>query len=590
MATMMISSSDLTTSDTGSLRPRKYSEGCREIAAVDSHIPSNYDLMYSDSGNNSVTSLEDIDELGEGHSSSDPAKEDCSVASESSCLDASVCDADSPSRRRSSAFLKSLPVAEAMPESLLPLNEDSVEAVMPVATALRLDASDSLDEERASLICVKVFKKDEHAKLGIRLQVSSDGMLRVGQLTGMLGDECPLQPGDELLRINTQNVMAWTITKALKYMRECTGWVTIVVRTPQAVRDADRDFTLCQASVCKRCESDKLGIGFVRAHNEDGGRTLQVRHLNVAGILGGQATIRVGDAIESVNQIPASALDATTAVNVLRASTDWAHVVVRTNNQAAFEVASQRPALSADHEFDLDVHSSHLYDAAKTSQTNFHVAKELVPALDMDGRDNYAEAALVSVTIPRAADMEPLGITLVKVDNVMYIQKLSGYLANSVLMEGMSLVSINERLCCRMSTREAHAVLKDLASLPPRRAVMCLHGIIRLVARNAQGNPQYIQSMVYKRKQATTICDANNIVGVSFKGSTGRQLRICELRRDGLFVHSCLKIGDNVVSVNGTPCEWSRPREAVELVRSSMESVTILAKVKSNTAVVTARV
>lgn len=614
-------------------RPRKYSEGYREIAAVDSNIPN---LPSVEEGANDPAEEGPVPAASAATGPHGAYKCPTTNVVVSALSGAVATSGFIPTIYQSESFLKSLPMAVAQPEVWTAINDDMAPSstspvlrmtadanlhMLPVASqVVPLAPLPSKQRPRPSIICVKIYKPDKDTKLGMRVQLSADGHLQVGKLAGRLGEQSSLRTGDQILRLNNQNAVAWTTTKALNCLRECWGWVTIVVRTDSSehhlhnpAHDSSDDSyssnhgpALCQASVCKRDPSDKLGISFqkVKVEGNNGLPLLRIKQLNVAGILGGQSTIRVGDIVDSINNIPCTKLDNATAINLLRSSPDWVHITVKTGSHVPVELATQTPAIEADHHVHVDVEAYVGVDAHHDpdhAQEHSDLlpsisATELVNVFDDQDRDSYLEPALVSVSIPKTKKMEKLDITLVRIDNVLYIQKLSGFLSDSILREGMSIVALNDRLACRMTAKEATGFLRDAvasASLPTSRRLSSTHhssSTIRILARNPHGNPRYVQAMVYKKQSSSRADCPRNVVGVSFKGSTGRPLRVCEIRQDGLFVDSCLSIGDSVLSVNGVECQYARPKEAVDLVRSSVDSVTILAKTKSNSAIVVARI
>ena len=126
------------------------------------------------------------------------------------------------------------------------------------------------------MIGVKVFKKLKDTKLDNRFQTSTNGMLQIGKLTGMLAS-LPLRMGDQLVRMDGQNVAGWVPTRAVNYLRDCKGWISII-----AARTLSGDGTLAQATVLKLRPQDKLGVSFV---SDDETGKLCIQNLNVAGLL-----------------------------------------------------------------------------------------------------------------------------------------------------------------------------------------------------------------------------------------------------------------------------------------------------------------
>lgn len=456
------------------------------------------------------------------------------------------------SERDDDSWLSLLPVATATPESA------TVTRILPIAsTVVRIRSSQVLTDRSACLISVKVYKPDAEAKLGIRLSLNNEGHLRLARVDGLM-KESPLRAGDELLRINGQDVSAWTTTKALHYLRESCGWLNLTVRNPNSSGSS-----LALASIRKSVITDKLGISFCKVANK-----LTVHSLNVAGLLGGRTTIRMGDIVESINSISCAHLDSATTVNIIRSLPDWVNILVRKpalrecDGNTVIVAPVKRGALSLTFN---DDECSEEYSAAVAEAT------EVVHPLALEEEeDDFVEPALISVTLTKVAKSEKLGLSLVRVDDVIYIKKVSGStLLGQYINKGMMLLAINHKPTCSMSVLEACNYIRDRV------------GSITLLARNPHGSPKYCRAVALKKT-----AERQNLIGVSFKGSSGRQLKLCEIRQNGLFAYSALNVGDSVVKINDIRCSHCRPKEAVDLVRSGEEIVSILVKSKSKMGVV----
>jgi len=556
-------------------RPRKYSEGYREVEAVDGLSLRGYHFTCAGTGDASV-SREKADLLGDSshqncQATSNPTRqENCHVSCrEDHDNDFNTLPLSMPLTKRNlrptESMLEKLPVAEAIAE--IPVVDGTTQCGMSsvdaVATqVVRLNATSST-LVRASLICVKVFKASKSTKLGIRLQLSKEGHLQLGSLNGLL-EESPLRPGDEVLRLNGQNVMAWTTSKALNYIRDSWGWISIVVRNTR-----NGNSGLYQTSILKNSFEDRLGVTFERRRYDNKGygkeceNRLYIRKLNVAGLLGCRSTVRVGDSIESINHIPCAHVDDTTAVSIIRNAPDWVHLLVRPKQEV---------------DVDEDQASCSIVDCELREISNVpSVAVEAAQSMDIDNRGENAEPAIVSVALLKANKKEQIGLTAVRVENTLYIKRLDGQLGNSILKEGMSILAINQRLASRMTVSDLNKFVRDTV------------GEIHILARNPDGDPGIVQAMTYCKSKLPASTPERSFVGVSFRGAAGRQLEVCDIRKNGLFVQSCLNVGDSILQINGIPCQQSRPKDAVALVRASEESVTILAKAKVKTAIVVAQ-
>lgn len=565
-------------------RRRKYSEGYREIEEVDASRGELSFLSTREPSSNVVSTQFSPEEREfsqeislDGWDGGDGGDEDvadavtfCKGTSKDEASTTSVThhswdgDRDDVSRTlpalcHSQSFLDSLPTVTALPETVATQSASSKSVCAVAAQVVRLPSTAPVSHRNAALISIKIFKPSQDWKLGIRLQLSKEGHLQIGRVGGFLAHS-PLRCGDELLRLNNQDVSAWTTTKALNYLRDQWGWISMVVRNPQVTAET----SICLASVRKRSSTDRLGVSFSRQNMES---PMSIRGLNMAGLLGGGTTIRVGDVVESINDIPSTYLNTHEATSMIRSIPDWVHILVRVA-PTRFTTLSEPITQNAEVQVaPCDPDNEVLLDTTE--------AIEIPHLLDFNDRDEMEEPSLLSLTMYKMQKTDKIGLSLVKLNDGIYINKVSGYLAGSILKEGMSLLAINHKLTSRMTLVEATSYLRDRV------------GSITFLARNPHGNPKYVQAMVYKKSSEST---NSNLVGISFKGSPGRQLKICEIRADGLFVESCLNAGDSVLRINETPCRRARPKDAVDLVRGSPAAVSILAKSKSKNGIVIARV
>lgn len=531
-------------------RMRKFSESYREIEAVD----SNDDLMVIRARTRTQSSelsqnpiLEDASD--EREESSD--EETLSSPSSSSDIEASfvlakiAADAPHP-EQYDETFLRTLPIAMATSEV------SATDSTLPTATTvIRIKGSPVLTHRSARRISVKVYKPSKESKLGIRLSLSNDGHLQLASVSGFLKDS-PLRAGDELSSINGQDVTAWTTTKAVQYLRESWGWVSLTVRNPNCSSSS-----LTLASVCKSSLTDKLGISFRSEANK-----LAVNGLNVAGLLGGQTALRPGDVVESVNSISCAHLDNATAVDIIRSIPDWVHILVRKPGFREYEGSPL--AMAPVYRCPASLSSN------DDQEPNGAVAEasEVVNLTSFDDGNNFVEPALVSLTLTKRDKSEKLGLSLVSINNVLHI-KAVGALSGGALREGMILLAINHKPTCRMTLSGASSYIRNFV------------GSITLLARNPHGNAQYVRAVAFKKPS-----EPQNLIGVSFRGSPGRQLKICDVRQNGLFFDSPINVGDSVLQINDIPCGHWRPKEAVDLVRASERIVSVLVKSKAKMGVV----
>ena len=88
-------------------------------------------------------------------------------------------------------------------------------------------------DDRPSIMSVKAFKDCQEAKLGISFR-DANGSLQVSSIdpNGLLGDT-PLRKGDFVVNIDDfHDCGHWNPTQAALYLKECVGYVKLVVRNP----------------------------------------------------------------------------------------------------------------------------------------------------------------------------------------------------------------------------------------------------------------------------------------------------------------------------------------------------------------------
>mmetsp|Transcript_102773 Transcript_102773/g.154076 ORF Transcript_102773/g.154076 Transcript_102773/m.154076 type:complete len:547 (-) Transcript_102773:289-1929(-) len=473
-------------------------------------------------------------------------------------------DRERPRRRLS--FIQSLPMAHAEPELPTSLLLDN-SATLVVATDVSPVPTGLQGNGRPSLMSVKVYKDSLSTKLGIRFR-NTNGRLQVSFIApnSILG-ETMLRPGDSIVGIDgIHGCSTWSPSRAVSYLKDCIGYITLVARNPFG------DPAISQLAVYKASPNVKLGIALSNDEND----LLRINHLNEKRLLGDpESLLQVGDYVERINGVVCPKMDKSLAMAIIRECPSLVTIDVK---KFPDEELSEEGDFAED-TFCLQSSFSQLPVALASATEEQHgedtdhlvvTATEFVPDLAHTPVQDHAEPGFVSVTALKPTKDAKLGLALRNGENGdLLIARLprGGLLADFPLTNGMRLHSINHRPCIDWEASRALKLLRET------------DGVIHLVAQNLKGDAGLV--MASAQKSATSI-------GVSFRGSSGRRLKLCDIRADGLFAHSVLNVGDTVLAINRISCEQRRPKEAVDIVKQARDTVTILARSRSANVVVIA--
>jgi hypothetical protein len=181
---------------------------------------------------------------------------------------------------------------------------------------------------------------------------------------------------------------------------------------------------------------------------------------------------------------------------------------------------------------------------------------------DEDDSLRGTRPSLISVRIFKNTRETKLGISFISVAGEVQICKIAstGPLARSPLRPGDRLVSLdNNRSCTNWTAAQAANHVKEKV------------GLLSIVVKNPNGNPNAAEATVYKTS-------SEDRIGISFKEENGR-LRIGKIKDSGLLGDmSVLHAGDYVESINQISCSYVGSCLAVEMVRNAEKLVTILVK------------
>ena len=151
-----------------------------------------------------------------------------------------------------------------------------------------------------------------------------------------------------------------------------------------------------------------------------------------------------------------------------------------------------------------------------------------------------------------------------------------GLWASSPLSVGDRIISLNH---VQVSDWHVQAFVEHWDQLTTNKNDNNNDNIATIIAHNPQGDAQWIQAMVTKPDPSTR-------TGIGMRSSRPGRVKIS--RVNGLFAHSILNAGDQILSINGTFLDGYNSAEAADLIISSPRSVSIVAKSGSKAAFVIA--
>lgn len=189
----------------------------------------------------------------------------------------------------------------------------------------------------------------------------------------------------------------------------------------------------------------------------------------------------------------------------------------------------------------------------------------------------YGRAELLSATVIKNSPTEQVGINLLRDDTVVYsIERGEEDEGNSLLQHcpfqaGDRILSINNKRTQHMDSTEAARILREAS------------GFVTIVCHNAGGDPCLIETMITKANK-------NQRSGMGLKSTGSRDLRVSSVNENGLFAQSLLNVGDRILTINEVDVTEVDARVACDIIKSSPDRVTVVARQSHTTAVVVAEV
>jgi C-terminal processing protease CtpA/Prc len=144
-----------------------------------------------------------------------------------------------------------------------------------------------------------------------------------------------------------------------------------------------------------------------------------------------------------------------------------------------------------------------------------------------------------------------------------------GLFSQSPFQAGDRLISINNLGCQNMKASVAVQLMRSIT------------GTLTVVVENCKGDPQLVETMVSK-------LDQDSKTGLTVISNRYSQASVYDIKPSGIFANSLLNRRDLILSINGISCQHLNSREAASIVSQAEKSVTVIAKRRSESAVVMA--
>ena len=412
------------------------------------------------------------------------------------------------------------------------------------------------DSRSASIISVRVFKYSRGTKLGLVMKVV-DGHLTISKLTDnslLIGS--PLRPGDKLLRINGEYCLGWNPYRAVDFLKEIMGPVTIVAE------NLEGHARLSAAAVFKNNRQDQIGITFKQHDNN-----LVVSKIHQSSLLGHDSAIDVDDTLVAIDDVPCEQInEPSIAVEILRSTQGWVTIVTkraRENQMLHTNMLSERHIIAT------GFSTGRFDDAAGVVATG--VEASLVQSSNGEGGSRgqaQTSPAYISALFFKANEQSAIDIKEVHIsDEKLKVSSLDPIgEASSPIKPGHELIALNGKPCASWSPDFFYETLA------------LERGYVNIVAHNPHGDPFLVEAMLTKQHKRQKI-------GVRFAKQDGK-IRIKEIHEDGLAMNSVLNIRDYVQSINGVSCEDKTPGWISKFIGDCPDTVVIFAKTLRSTAVV----
>ena len=465
-------------------------------------------------------------------------------------------DSSSSLEPRNSWDLRQCPVVAAHPVVL----EASVEARSIDNTTRPEYLSVSFGREYQANFCMAMQDNDNNNEND---DDSSGGVLCISYVAPSSPlSKSNIRKGDEIVRINGIDCRGQSVQFAQRTLRKQTygGLSTVIVRTKRGIPE------LISSQTIKKNARYSTGLDLIesreRRTRHDGDdqdqhhQTVLVGSVDPKGLFG-HSLLRVGDRVVSINDV--CCCNGTTTVEQAKriiqdADGSITIVTCRTNPRT-------RPSYC----------SATVYIKDQNNPTTTTTTKDTVEPKKKKKRRNSAK-------IPS----QGIGLGVNLFDRDIHVTSIApfGKFCFSPIRVGDKVMSVNGvdleflALRDRKTRKEPNASLEQIVKTSPDRDKLTV------VVKVEDGNPRHVATMITK-----PTVDSNIGLGLVQRSSG---VIITAVEETGLAASSLLNVGDRVVSINGHDCTILGTPGAVQLVRTSYPTVTIISETKTGKGVVVA--
>lgn len=231
---------------------------------------------------------------------------------------------------------------------------------IPVAVASALPDDPSASEQsqesddelsiRPDLLSATVYKASQDSPVGIAVMDNTNVGVTVKRIDpdGLFASSS-FQVGDRVMSVNSESCEGLDSKGVADLIRKAERIVSVVVRAPRG--RADR----VSSMVMKESPDARLGIGFQRRHGK-----LAISSINEYGIFA-HSLLNVSDMCLSINGVPCTSdMDATSAVEAIRASPSFVTITAKTQHETGVVVAvsQEEPDQNGAYNTDIGVNAS----------------------------------------------------------------------------------------------------------------------------------------------------------------------------------------------------------------------------------------
>jgi C-terminal processing protease CtpA/Prc len=405
---------------------------------------------------------------------------------------------------------------------------------------------------RARLTSVTAWKKNSATALGLKFLSYRDGSFQISGIdpTGLFA-KSPLRVGDHVASVNDMSCSGHGYREALHLARLVCGTVTIVVHSEEG------DPSFMTASFLKSTAT-QVGIGFKNVNGR-----LCIASSAAAPILNADALVL------SINGIDCRTVREADAVEMIKNAIQLVTIQVQKSHRIPTdEVFHPLPEAEAEPSLTSGEHVPCVQTLVAIDDVSDNLAAEDVPSLN---QVTCTRAEFLSAMVWKFTQDKLLGIHFQRHSDGFYrisaIQQ-NGLFAESALGIGDRVISINQISCQGKGFEEALSRLRTTS------------GAVTVVVQNMGGSSAIVTCSVTKPTSLTPL-------GISFQKVNNR-LCVATVQSEGICCGSLLSPGQKIISINGLDCRFLGSKDAVGLVKNIPQTITFVAEVLADSAIVVA--